>query len=179
MSCIKFCIKKSVDAHVYLPPGVKLGGSKDWYISNTILHWNGKVDSILNVTPWKWKEWSFFRHFFKPFVSEKCDPCKWEVRIFVIFSGLSAFEKCDPLQVKSVNFLLVFFSGSPHVKSVTESQILNWKKKLRRLSSTLWPCNGVVLRHLMLVRSYLLKVYWIQICTSIFWSRICFLVLKN
>ncbi len=29
------------------PPGVELGGSKDGYVLNMILHWNGKVDSFL------------------------------------------------------------------------------------------------------------------------------------
>ncbi len=28
------------------PPGVKLWGSKDWYVSNLVLYWNGKVDLL-------------------------------------------------------------------------------------------------------------------------------------
>ncbi len=39
---------RKVSGRTYLsPPGMELVGLKDWYVSNIILYWSGKVDSFL------------------------------------------------------------------------------------------------------------------------------------
>ncbi len=51
-SCLELnFVEKRPRTHMSIPPGVELGGSKDWYVSNVILYWIGKVYSLsrLNI----------------------------------------------------------------------------------------------------------------------------------
>ncbi len=50
MFSIEFHTKKTVGTYVYFPPEWSIMGSKEWYVSNIILYWNGKVDSVWDST---------------------------------------------------------------------------------------------------------------------------------
>ncbi len=84
---ITCCIKKNVQIKVedcisykkvsrrpsLSSPGVAPRGSKDWYVSNIIMYWNGKVDSFLG---WRLSK--------LPIISKNCsNKSCWEINFFL------------------------------------------------------------------------------------------------
>ncbi len=97
---IKFPTKNSVDAYVYLPLGVELGGSKDCHFWNIIMYWNlQKVTIVSNNAETKkvhsHNHWASKRIFFgtKDLSSE---PCK-------IYISFMVFEENGCQTTKNVD----------------------------------------------------------------------------
>ncbi len=125
---IEFRIKKSMDARTSLsPPGVELGGSKDWHVSNVILYWNGKVDSF-----WGWRLPK------SPIISNNCSNKNcWELnfvqkvsgRTFLSPSGMKVGDrKIDLFQI----FIVLKWETS-FIFGMSAAKITDYIKKLFKI----------------------------------------------